>query len=86
MIEEFFPQLPPDEIKEIKRLVSKCEPFLLGESDDLDELLRIWEQYQPKYVDVELEVEKEFRAMKVIVNNNRFDVISFSAEKNINYG
>ena len=86
MIEECFPGLPPDRIEAIKRLLSECKPFLLGESDDLDELLTIWEQYQPKYVDVELEVEEEFRAMKVIVNNNRFDVISFNAKKNINYG
>jgi hypothetical protein len=86
MIEDFFPHLPPDEIKNIRRLVSECEPFLLGESDDLDVLIAIWEQYQPEYANVELEVEKEFRAMRIVVNGNRFDVICFNAKKNINYG
>lgn len=70
IIERCFPSLPSGKIVAIERLLSECEPFIRGESDDIGELLELWEHNQPEYVDVVYEVEESFRAMSVMVNEN----------------
>ena len=67
MIEECFPDQPPDKILAIERFLLKCQPFLRGESDSLSELLATWERYQPQYINVVFADEAEFRAISVMV-------------------
>lgn len=59
IVSKAFPSLSPADAERVATLIEKCEPFLTAQSDDLEEFLVILQAWQPNFVNVVLDAEKD---------------------------